>query len=86
MSLTQALTGSCLNSSCASAEFFMNDFPITVGPGRGEKRVKRFGIPGEEKRKKKFNNELSVNVGISPKYIEIKFYFLNLLTFMGDLG
>lgn len=54
----------------------------------GKKESRDSGYLGKRKEKKKtnFNNELSVNVGISPKYIEIKFYFLNLLTFMGDLG
>lgn len=57
----------------------MKSFPITPGPGwgGGGKNQGIRDIWGREKRGKKINNELSVSLGISPKYVEIKFYFLN---------
>lgn len=35
---------------CASIKFFSISFPITLGPGWEKTRVKKFRIPGKEKR------------------------------------
>ena len=77
MELTCGLTGSRLNNYCASAEVFVHRVSPSLLDPDGENESRHSGYLGKRKEEEQINNELSVNLGISPKYTEIKFCFLN---------
>lgn len=72
---------------CASSKFFPISFPITLGPGWEKMGSRSSGHPEKRIEEGRINNKLSVNLGVSPKFIEIKPYFLNeSVNFYGRFG